>query len=171
MRVDVPADLQVNATGEKVAETVKDGRRVTEWRTDHPVRIFNLVAGRWAEKQRDGVAVYYDPRHPYNVDEMLDALAGARRWYGEWFAPYPWKTLRLSEFAGWPTYAQAPPGNITFSENIGFLTRSKPDANAAFWIAAHESAHMWWPNIAMVADGPGHRGAVGGHGALLDASC
>jgi ABC-2 type transport system permease protein len=155
MRVDVPADLQVNATGEKVGETVKAGRRVSEWRTDHPVRIFNLVAGRWAVRTRDGVAVYYDPRHPYNVDEMLDALAGARRWYGEWFAPYPWKTLRLSEFAGWPTYAQAPPGNITFSENIGFLTRSRPEANAAFWIAAHESAHMWWPNIAMAADGPG----------------
>jgi hypothetical protein len=155
MRVDVPADLQVNATGEKTGETVKAGRRITEWRTDHPVRIFNLVAGHWAVRTRDGVGVYYDPRHPYNVDEMLDALAGARRWYGEWFAPYPWKTLRLSEFAGWPTYAQAPPGNITFSENIGFLTRSKPDANAAFWIAAHESAHQWWPNIAMSADGPG----------------
>jgi hypothetical protein len=86
---------------------------------------------------------------------MLDALEGARRWYGEWFAPYPWKTLRLSEFAGWPTYAQAPAGNISFSENIGFLTRSKPEANAAFWIAAHEAAHMWWPNMAMTADGPG----------------
>jgi ABC-type Na+ efflux pump permease subunit len=155
MRIDVPADLQVNATGECVSETVKGGRRVTEWRTDHPVRIFNLVAGQWSVKKRDGVAVYYDPRHPYNVDEMLDALEGARRWYGAWFAPYPWKTLRLSEFAGWPTYAQAPAGNITFSENIGFLTRSKPDANAAFWIAAHESAHMWWPNIAMVSEGPG----------------
>lgn len=155
LRVDVPADLMVNATGEKVAETVKGGRRVSEWRTGHPVRIFNLVAGRWVERSRDGVSVYYDPRHPYNVDEMLDALAGARRWYGEWFAPYPWKTLRLSEFAGWPTYAQAPAGNITFSENIGFLTRSRPEANAAFWIAAHEAAHMWWPNMAMVADGPG----------------
>jgi hypothetical protein len=119
------------------------------------VRICNLVAGKWAVKQREGVAVYYDPHHAYNVDEMLDALAGARRWYGEWFAPYPWKTLRLSEFAGWPVYAQAPAGNITFSEGIGFLTRSKPDANAAFWIAAHESAHMWWPNMAMVGDGPG----------------
>lgn len=155
MKVDVPANLQVNATGEKVAESVANGRRVTEWRTDHPVRIYNLIAGEWKVKTRDGVAVYYDPRHPYNVDEMLDALEGARRWYGEWFAPYPWKQLRLSEFAGWPTYAQAPAGNISFSEGIGFLTRSKPDANAAFWIAAHESAHMWWPNMAMVGDGPG----------------
>lgn len=155
MRIDVPADLMVNATGECVSDSVRDGRRVCEWRTDHPVRIFNLIAGRWAVKRGEGVAVYYDPRHPYNVDEMFDALAGARRWYGEWFASYPWKTLRLSEFAGWPTYAQAPAGNISFSEGIGFLTRSRPDANSAFWIAGHEAAHMWWPNMAMIADGPG----------------
>ena len=76
-------------------------------------------------------------------------------WYGTWFAPYPLKTLRISEFAGWPRYAQAPAGNISFSEGIGFLTRSRPEADVAFWVAAHESAHMWWPNMAMVADGPG----------------
>jgi ABC-type Na+ efflux pump permease subunit len=155
MRVDAPADLMVNATGEKVADAVKGSRRVTEWRTDHPVRDFNLVAGHWQVKRRPGVEVAYDARHPYNVDEMLDALEGARRWYGEWFAPLPWKTLRLSEFAALPTYAQAPAGNITFSEGIGFLTCSKPDANAAFWIAAHEAAHQWWPNIAMAGNGPG----------------
>jgi aminopeptidase N len=61
----------------------------------------------------------------------------------------------VSEFAGLPTYAQAPPGNISFSENIGFLTRTRPEANAAFWITAHEAAHQWWPNLAMIADGPG----------------
>jgi hypothetical protein len=155
LTVTVPADLQVNATGEKLAETVTDGRRRTEWRTDSPVRIFNVVAGQWQVRERDGVAIYHDERHPYNVDEMLDALTAARRWYGEWFAPLPWKTLRLSEFAGLPTYAQAPPGNITFSENIGFLTKSQPDANAAFWITAHEAAHQWWPNLAMVGEGPG----------------
>ena len=155
LKVTVPASLQVNATGEPVSDVVANGRRVTEWRTDHPVRIFNVIAGNWQVKRREGVAVYYDARHPYNVDEMLDALVAARRWYGEWFAPYPWKTLRLSEFAGLPTYAQAPPGNISFSENIGFLSQSKPDGNAAFWITAHEAAHQWWPNLAMSGNGPG----------------
>jgi hypothetical protein len=119
------------------------------------VRIWNLVAGRWKEKKGDGVVIDYDPQHPYNVDEMMKALEGARRWYGEWFAPYPWRTLRLSEFAGLATYAQGSPGNITFSEAIGFLTRSTKDANAAFWVTAHESAHQWWPNMAMSGYGPG----------------
>ncbi len=155
LRVTVPAAMQVNATGEKIADQVANGRRTTEWRTDQPVRIFNVIAGNWQVKERDGAAIYYDKRHPYNVDEMLDALAASRKWFGEWFAPLPWKTLRVSEFAGLPTYAQAPAGNISFSENIGFLSRSKPDANAAFWITAHEAAHQWWPNLAMVGDGPG----------------
>src|SRR5678816_561135 len=155
MKVSLPAGWQANGTGECVRDETHGGRTITEWRTDHPVRIFNLVAGHWKEKRGDGVVVAYDARHPYNVDEMLEALEGARRWYGEWFAPFPWRTLRLSEFAGIASYAQGSPGNITFSENIGFLTQSKPAANAAFWVTAHESAHQWWPNMAMAGEGPG----------------
>jgi aminopeptidase N len=155
LKVTVPASMQVNATGEKIADVVANGRRTTEWRSDQPVRIFNVIAGNWKVKEREGAAVYYDARHAYNVDEMLDALVAARHWFGEWFAPLPWKTLRVSEFAGLPTYAQAPPGNISFSENIGFLAKSKPETNVAFWITAHEAAHQWWPNLAMVGDGPG----------------
>src|SRR5262245_57297691 len=155
IRVTGPADMEHNVTGERVSERVEGNRRTTEWRSDAPVRAFNVVLGRWKVKRGDGVAVFYDPRHPYNVDEMLDALAAARRWYGEWFAPYPWKELRLSEFPGLASYAQGPPTNITFSENIGFLTKSEPKANAAFWITAHEAAHQWWPCMAMPGEGPG----------------
>jgi ABC-type transport system involved in multi-copper enzyme maturation permease subunit len=153
--VNAPADLMVNATGTKVADVVRGGSRKTTWVSDAPVRIFNVVLGHWKEKKGDGVVLAYDPRHSYNVDEMMEALEGARRWYSEWFAPYPWQTLRLSEFAGLSTYAQGSPGNITFSESIGFLTRSKPEASAAFWVTAHEAAHQWWPNIAMSGEGPG----------------
>jgi hypothetical protein len=155
IRVTSPATFQHNATGTCVSDTVAGGRRTTEWRSEAPVRAFNVAVGRWQVKRREGVAVYYDARHPFNVDEMLDALAAARRWYGEWFGAYPYRELRLSEFPGLATYAQGPPTNITFSENIGFLTRSEPKANAAFWITAHEAAHQWWPCIAMPGEGPG----------------
>jgi ABC-2 type transport system permease protein len=155
IRVTGPGRLQHNVTGSLVNERIENGKRITEWRSDAPVRAFNVIMGDWRVKRGDGVAVYYDARHPYNVDEMLEALEGARRWYGEWFAPYPWKELRLSEFPGLATYAQGPPTNISFSEQIGFLTKSEPKANAAFWVTAHEAAHQWWPCIAMSGDGPG----------------
>ena len=62
------------------------------------------------------------PGHRYNVDEIRECLDAARRYYSEWFFPYPWKELKLSEFPAWPRYAQGFPTNITFSEGVGFLT-------------------------------------------------
>jgi aminopeptidase N len=119
------------------------------------VNFFNVVAGRWDVWKGDGVEIHYLPAHRYNLEEVGEALVAARRWYSEWFHPYPWKDLRLNEFAGLAGYAQGFPTNITFSENIGFLTRSKPEAAVAFLVTAHEVAHQWWGNILLPGDGPG----------------
>ena len=109
------------------ATTSKDGRRTAVWESDQPVNFFNVVAGRWEVRRGEGTAVYYHPGHPYNVDEMVEALDAARKYYSEWFRPYPWKELKLSEFPALATYAQGFPTNITFSEGIGFLTESDPE--------------------------------------------
>jgi len=101
------------------------------------------------------VQVYHHPDHGYNVEEIGAALEAARKYYSEWFYPYPWQELKLSEFAGIAGYAQGFPTNITFSENIGFLTRSTPEVQAAFLVTAHEAAHQWWGNILMPGHGPG----------------
>jgi ABC-type transport system involved in multi-copper enzyme maturation permease subunit len=154
--VHSPAAYQVNATGIEVRDVVQGGRRTSEWRSDQPVMLFNVVAGKWAVKKGPGVEIDYFKGHPYNVDEMMDALVAARRYYSEWFTPYPWRDLRLSEFPNLATYAQGSPTNITFSEGIGFLTKSEPKANAAFCVTAHEAAHQWWGNIVMPAKGPGN---------------
>ena len=84
-----PADFTLNSVGTKVEETVEDGRRTAVWESDHPVSFFNVVAGRWDVKRGEGTAVYYHPGHPYNIDEMLEALDAARKYYSEWFHPYP----------------------------------------------------------------------------------
>ena len=99
--------------------------------------------------------MYYHPGHPYNIAEMREALDAARRYYSEWFFPYPWRELKLSEFPNLATYAQGFPTNITFSEGIGFLTTSTPEIHAAFEITAHEAAHQWWGNILSPGKGPG----------------
>ena len=77
------------------------------------------------------------------------------KYYSEWFAPYPWKELKLSEFPAYATYAQGFPTNITFSENLGFLTRSDEKSNAVLLVTAHESAHQWWGNLLTPGKGPG----------------
>ncbi|HKI18766.1 MAG TPA: M1 family aminopeptidase, partial [Isosphaeraceae bacterium] len=150
-----PAEFTLNSVGTKTAETTEGGRRTVVWESDHPVSFFNVVAGRWQVEHGQGTAVYYHSAHPYNIAEIREALDAARRHYSEWFYEYPWQELKLSEFANMASYAQGFPTNITFSEGIGFLTKSSPEVHVAFEITAHEAAHQWWGNILTPGKGPG----------------
>jgi ABC-2 type transport system permease protein len=150
-----PSEYTFNAVGARVSETEKDGQRTVVWKSDHPVRLFNVVGGRWDVRRGRGTAVYYHPGHPYNVDAMLATLDAARRHYSEWFHPFPWREIRISEFPNWAGYAQGFPTNIPFSEGIGFLTRSDEKTDAVFLVTAHETAHQWWANLLTPGEGPG----------------
>jgi ABC-2 type transport system permease protein len=155
VRITAPEAYTLNSVGALVSESVTDGRRTVVWESDKPMRFFNVIAGRWARRQGKDTAVYYHPSHTYNIDEISEALDAARRYYSEWFYPYPWRELKLSEFANHATYAQGFATDITFAEGIGFLTRSDPRANAAFIVTAHEAAHQWWGNLVVPGKGPG----------------
>ena len=150
-----PAEYTWNSVGTRVSDTVKDGLRTSVWESDHPMRFFNVVGGRWKEKRGNGTVVYYHPEHGYNVEEMSAALDAARRWYSEWFHPFPWRELKLSEFPNLGTFAQGFPTNIIFSEGIGFLTESNVQTDAVFLVTAHEAAHQWWGNLLTPGRGPG----------------
>ncbi len=155
IRITVPEEYTANSVGRLTSEEVREGRRTVVWESDHPVRLFNIVAGRYAVKEGHGTAIYHHPEHDYNVEEMSAALDAARKHYSEWFHPFPWELLKLSEFPAYAGYAQGFPTNITFSEGIGFLTKSDPRSHAAFAVVAHEAAHQWWANILTPGRGPG----------------
>ncbi len=156
LTITAPSEYTINATGSLVAERdAGEGRKTVVWETSYPLRVFNLIGGRYAVKRGDRTAVFYHPDHNYNVDTMLEALDGALRYYGEWFHPYVWNELRLSEFPAVALYARGNPTNIFFSEGIGFLTGSSPRVDQAFMITAHEAAHQWWGHIVSHGNGPG----------------
>ncbi len=155
IKITAPEEYTLNSVGTLVSDTVADGRRTAVWQSDQPMRFFNVVAGRWAVRRGKDTLIYYHPEHTYNIDEMSEALDAARRYYSEWFYPYPWRELKLSEFPDLASYAQGFATDITFSEGIGFLTKSDPKANAAFIVTAHEAAHQWWGNILVPGKGPG----------------
>jgi ABC-type transport system involved in multi-copper enzyme maturation permease subunit len=154
IRITTPAEFTANSVGERISDSTAGGRRTVVWKSDHPVMAFNVVAGRWQVKRGNGTALYYHEGHPYNVKEMSEALDAARSYYGAWFGAFPWKELKISEFPALATYAQGFPTNITFSEGIGFLTKSDPKTNLAFLVTAHESAHQWWGNMLQPGKGP-----------------
>lgn len=156
LEIRAPSRLTVNSTGALTAKR-DDGERTTWiWEADYPLRVFNIIAGEWqVARGEEGTAVFYDARHPFNVDVMVEALDGARRYFSEWFHPYPWRELRLSEFPALANYARGNATNIFFSEGTGFLTAPDPRVDQAFTIAAHEAAHSWWGHIVSHGDAPG----------------
>jgi ABC-2 type transport system permease protein len=150
-----PAEYTLNGPGVCTRNTVSKGWRTQVWETDHPIKILNIVCGKWKVKRgQQHTSIYYSAVHPYNIEEMSETLDAARRWYSEWFLPYPWRELKLSEFPGMAGYAQGFGTNITFSENIGFLTKNDAKTDATFLVTAHETAHQWWGNILTPANGP-----------------
>ena len=154
-RITTPHDWIANGVGRKASDEVRDGRRTVVWETDHPVRFFNIIAGRFAVKEGDGTALYHHPGHDYNIEEMSAALDASLKYYSEWFHPFPWDLLKISQFPAFATYAQGFPTNITFSESIGFLADSDPRSHIAFMVVAHEAAHQWWGNLLTPGQGPG----------------
>ncbi|MGH2571603.1 MAG: M1 family metallopeptidase, partial [bacterium] len=154
-KITGPAEYAYHAVGVLMDEKVENGRRTVVWESDFPVNFFNVVAGKWAVWEGEGVSVHYHPDHTYNIESIGETLVAARKKYSEWFYPYPWRDLRLNEFPALASYAQGFPTNITFSENIGFLTRATSESDAPFLVTAHEAAHQWWGNILMPGEGPG----------------
>jgi ABC-type transport system involved in multi-copper enzyme maturation permease subunit len=159
MTISAPADWTINSVGEPGPDTVADGRRTTPWKTTEPVRFFNIVGGPATLLSTEGTqsTVFHDRRHAFHAARMAEMLDAARQHYGEWFHPYPWTSLRLTEFPGLSSYAQGFPGNITFSESIGFLAHKAEagEADTVDFIVAHEAAHQWWGNILTPGKGPG----------------
>ncbi|MDE2981431.1 MAG: M1 family aminopeptidase [Gemmatimonadota bacterium] len=154
-RITTPEVFTANGVGQLVSSEVVDGRRTVVWETDHPVSMFNVIAGKYEVIEGDGTAIYHHPEHDFNIEEMSAALDAARRYYSEWFYPFPWDLLKISEFPAYSTYAQGFPTNITFSEGVGFLARSDPRSHVAFMVVAHEAAHQWWGNLLVPGEGPG----------------
>jgi len=155
VRITAPVEYTMNGVGVLAEEKVEGDSRTVTWVSDHPVNFFNVVGAKYSVRKGQGTALYYHEEHAYNIDEMIEALDGARKFYSEWFFPFPWQELKVSEFPGIAGYAQGFPTNISFSESIGFLTRSTRESQAAFMVTAHEAAHQWWGNILGPGKGPG----------------
>ncbi len=102
------------------------------------------------DKYKDvAIEIYFDKKHRYNVDRMINSIKKSLDYYTTNFSPYQHDQIRIIEFprtAG--SFAQAFANTIPFSEGIGFIADVDDDNDDAvdypFAVTAHEMAHQWW---------------------------
>ena len=134
----------------------RDGRRCFDYAMQQPMLNFHAtLSARWAVKKGSytsashkaiPIEVYYDPKHPYNVDRMIESVQKSLAYYEANFNPYQHEQVRILEFPGYSSFAQAFAGTIPYSESIGFIAdlRDKEAIDYVFYVTAHEIAHQWW---------------------------
>lgn len=129
----------------------RDGRRCFDYAMDRPMLPFySYLSARWQVRraEHDGIAieVYYDAKHAFNVDRMIDGVKKSLDYYQANFTPYQHRQVRIIEFPGYSRFAQSFANTIPFSESIGFVADLRdPEAiDYVFYVTAHEVAHQWW---------------------------
>ena len=157
--VTTDADQTPIAPGDKLSDTVSNGRRTAHFVTTAPINDFySIQSAVYREKHVNhrgiDLAVYYDARHPKNVDRMLAAFAHGLDTYQPAFSPYQFHQARIIEFPDYAQFAQAFAGTMPYSEGIGFIADlSDPDKiDYVTYVAAHELGHQWWAHQAVGAN-------------------
>lgn len=154
--VSTSADQIALAPGYLQREWTDGGRRYFHYKTTSPILGFwsylsaryELKRGEWTapDGRKIPIEIYYDAKHPYNVDRMIDSVKKSLDYFTTNFSPYQHAQVRILEFPGYRTFAQSFPNTIPFSEGIGFVADLRdPEAiDYVFYVTAHEIAHQWW---------------------------
>ena len=154
------ADQIAMAPGKRVSEWSRDdGQRCFHYQMDQPMlNFFSFMSARYAvERDRHAgvdIEVYHHPRHDYNVKRMIAAVKKSLDYFNREFTPYQFDQVRILEFPGYASFAQAFANTIPFSESIGFIAdlRDPDDLDYVTDITAHEMAHQWWAHRVIGAD-------------------
>lgn len=149
--VSTSADQIAMAPGYLQKTWEENGRRYFHYKMDRPmIPYFAYLSAKWEVKKGDWkgmpIEVYYDKKHPYNLDRMIESVQKSLDYYSANFTPYQHKQVRILEFPRYASFAQSFANTIPYSEDIGFIAdlRNKDDIDYVFYVTAHEMAHQWW---------------------------
>lgn len=139
------------APGYLQKEWTENGRRYFHYKMDSPmVNFFSYMSARH-EVKRDvhngvNIEVYYDPKHAWNLDVMIQSVKDSLDYFSEAFGPYQHRQMRIIEFPGYRGFAQSFANTVPYSEEIGFTAdlRDPDDIDYVYYVTAHEMAHQWW---------------------------
>ncbi len=97
-----------------------------------------------------GIEVYYDKKHPDNVQRMIKGVKRSFDYCTKNFCPFPYRFIRIAEIPNYVHFgARSQPTLFTWKENAGFISNLEDpeEIDMVFAICTHEMAHQWWAYI------------------------
>jgi hypothetical protein len=160
--VSTANDQLAIAPGDLKASWDKGGRRYFHYVLDGPaLPAFTFMSARWRVKDsvwRDvPVSIYYDAKHPYNIEHMLDSAHMTLDYYASAFGPYAFRQLRILEVPQYMLTGTVAPGTIVVNEDIDFVADIR-DGRTPDYVAyrmAYYIAQQWWGQQLVGADTQG----------------
>jgi ABC-2 type transport system permease protein len=141
------------APGSLVKSWTANGKKYFTYTLDKAsVNFYSILSARYevARSKWNGIdiEVYYDKQHVVNVPNMQRSVQKSLEYYTENFGPYYHKQARIIEFPKYASFAQAFPGTMPYSENIGFIKDLRDvkgkDIDFVYYVVAHEMGHQYW---------------------------
>jgi len=178
MIVGTAGDQTVVGSGNELRRWAEGGRNYVHYRSQAPERgKFTLYSARYARFVHPGarvpIEVYHHPPHADNARAMAGHLAGAMTLYEQLFGAYPFRQLRLAEFAYYPGMVFSEAGTIGLPEVLAWKADIRPggDGEDAMigWLA-YLLGHAWWDDQLIMADVAGSmtvREALSGYASNL----
>lgn len=149
--ISTAADQIAIAPGKLQKEWRSNGRRYFHYQPTQAIRnTVGFLSGKYKVKRQMwgdvAMEIYYHPSHGYNVDRMMKSIKNSLQYFSQNFSPYQFKYARIVEFPRYAPFAQAFPGTMPYSEQMGFIADvDRKDAiDITYYIVAHEMSHQWW---------------------------
>ncbi|MEM1121925.1 MAG: M1 family aminopeptidase, partial [Bacteroidota bacterium] len=165
--VSTSEDQVAIAPGMLQKEWTENNRNYFHYKMSEKMSLLYLfVSGDYAVKkgqwQDIDLAVYYDKKHPYNIDRMMAGMKASLAYCSENYSPYQFQQVRLVEFSQTGgASAHGYPSMIPTGEGAGFIADLRAGQDNGFDIAygtaVHEVAHQWWGHQVMPADALGSK--------------
>ena len=151
--ISTSSDQTAIASGSLIKQWKKGNRNYYHYKTDTAAvngHIFNSGRFEIAKRQWNDVAieVYYDKKHPKNIQRMLDMVVSSLTYYTKNYGPYYHKHFRIIEVPRYVAFggAASTGGAMLYSEAAGFIMNIEDETknNRVDAVVAHEISHQWW---------------------------
>ncbi len=151
--VSTVAGQEAFSMGNLVRSWTEGGRHYAHYRSDGWItNNISWLSGRYVRKTASaegiGLAIYHDPAHDRNYENLVEGIQSSLDYCSRWFGPLDYDSLRLIEFPLTEgTHATLNGNLIPYSEAL-FLckvdTTGEEALDIPFYSSAHEVAHYWW---------------------------